>query len=93
MKKISSIILLSTIILAFTSCGGSGSASFKSAVEDISIPCVANPSSNDFDRYITLNSGDKIVNDTPDAKVTTYHNANGEKKVCLNSGKAHIVRK
>ncbi|MFK2823125.1 hypothetical protein ACOJTA_09455 [Malaciobacter sp. WC5094] len=97
MKKIYSIVLLIAVALGFTACGGGGgsSSSFKNAIVDINVTCVASPSSNDFDTYITLYSGDKIVNDEPGTQVTTYHNINGEKKVCLvaNSGKAHIVRK
>lgn len=96
MKKIYSIILLIVVALNFTACGGGGgSSSFKQEIVDISINCVANPTSNDFDTYITLNSGDKIVNDDVGAQVTIYHDIDGVKKVCLveNTGKAHIVRK
>lgn len=93
MKKIYSIILLIAVSLNFTACGGGGGdASFKNAVIDINISCVLAPTSNDFNSYLTLYSGDEIVNDEPNTLVTTYHNINGEKKVCLNSGKAHIVR-
>lgn len=93
MKKIYSIVLLIAVALGFTACGGGGGSSFKNAIIDINVACVASPSSNDFDTYITLYSGDEIVNDEAGTLVTTYHNINGEKKVCLNSGKAHIVRK
>lgn len=94
MKKIYSIILLIAVSLNFTACGGGGGgdSSFKNAIIDINISCVLAPTSNDFDTYISLNSGDEIINDEPNTLVTTYHNINGEKKVCLNSGKAHIVR-
>lgn len=94
MKKLISIILPIIVAIGFTACGGGGGgdSSFKQETIAITISCVATPSSNDFASYITLNSGDEIVNDSADANVTTYHNVGGEKKVCLNSGSAHIVR-
>lgn len=96
MKKLISIILPIIVAIGFTACGGGGggdsSFSNKEQIIVITIACVASPSSNDFASYITLNAGDEIVNDSADANVTTYHNVGGEKKVCLNSGSAHIVR-
>lgn len=90
MKKILSILTAMIIALTFTSCGDE--SSFKKGIVDITIACVQSPSSNDFVSYVTLESGDLIVNDEVGTNVTTYHNVNGEKKVCLNSGKAHIIR-
>lgn len=92
-KRIIHLGLVTITAITLTACGGGGGSSFKNEIIDINISCVASPSSNDFDMYITLYSGDQIVNDEAGTLVTTYHNINGEKKVCLNSGKAHIVRK
>lgn len=96
MKKLISIILPIAIAISFTACGGGGGgdASFSDSDKTvaITIACVASPSSNDFANYVTLNSGDTIVNDAPNTNVSTYHTVGGEKKVCLNSGAAHILR-
>lgn len=90
--KIMIVTLLSTI--AFTACGGGDNASFSNSetLIDITIPCETTPDSNDISSYITLNSGDVIVKDTNDTKISIYHDVNGTKKVCLTSGSAHIIR-
>ncbi|XPV67832.1 MAG: hypothetical protein ACNI25_10960 [Halarcobacter sp.] len=94
MKKISIIVLSILSSIVFTACGGGGGdSSFKQTIVDITVTCVASPTSTDFDTYNTLYTGDTVVNDQPGTTVTTYHNINGETKVCLNTGAAHIVRK
>lgn len=100
MKKIISIILPITIAIVFTACGGGGGDSSFSNNSNgtsnnipINIPClVGNISINDFSSYLTLNSGDEILKNDDSTVVTIYHNVSGEKKVCLNSGSAYIVR-
>lgn len=102
MKKIISIILPITIAIVFTACGGGGGdSSFSNNSNNtstsnnipINIPClVGNISINDFASYLTLNSGDQVLKNDDSTVVTIYHNISGEKKVCLNSGSAYIVR-
>lgn len=98
MKKIISIILPITIAIVFTACGGGGGDSSFSNNSNrntipINIAClVGNISINDFASYLTLNSGDEVLKNDDSTVVTIYHNISGEKKVCLNSGSAYIVR-
>jgi len=93
MRKILLIGLSILTSIVFTACGGGGGgSSFKQAIVDITVTCVAVPAANDFDTYVTLYPGDTVVNDQPGTNVSTYHNINGETKVCLNSGAAHVVR-
>lgn len=44
------------------------------------------------DDYIALQSGDTITKEESNTSIITYHDVNGIKKVCLNYGKATIVR-
>lgn len=92
---IKTVTFLTIIITSFTACGGGGSSSSFENSETlipITIACVTNPTSTDIDLYETLNSGDVIIKDTSDAVVSIYHDVLGNKKVCLVSGIAHIVR-
>lgn len=88
---IKTVTFLTIIITSFTACGGGGSSSSFENSETlipITIACDTNP----IDLYETLNSGDVIIKDTSDAVVSIYHDVLGNKKVCLVSGIAHIVR-
>ncbi len=71
-----------------------GGASFTEASQKIpiTIECKTTPSAANIDAYVTLQSNDTIVKDDSNTSVSIYHNTNGNKKVCLNSGTAHIVR-
>lgn len=89
------------IALGFSACGGGGGGSDSSFENsngqiqiDISIPCETNPSANDIDSYITLQSDDTISY-SGDVTVITYHDSDGVKKVCKDknsTGSAYILR-
>lgn len=91
MKKFNYIFVIA-IAFFINACGGDGSSAFTQETIDINVSCVTSPSSSDIDTYLTLESGDSIVKDEDGTVVSTYHNSDGDKKVCLNSGKAHIVK-
>ena len=91
------ILSLSIITLLFSACGGGGGsdASFSNAEQkiDINETCITTPTSSDISNYITLESGDTIIKDADNTVISTYHDVNGTKKVCLVSGSAYILRK
>lgn len=93
-KAIKSTIILSIITLSMTACGGGSDASFSNAQKkiDINISCITTPSSLDIDSYITLISADTIVKAEDNTTIKTYHDVNENKKVCLVSGSAYILR-
>ncbi len=96
LKNILKLAFVSTFaITSFTACGGGGSDGSFSDSEtkiDITIACKTTPSATEIDSYITLNSGDTIVKTTPSTTISTYHDTNDVKKVCLVSGSAYILR-
>lgn len=96
MKKIISLVLLVSAAVNFTACSSDGGAGFKNAEQIISIDiaCATNPDATDLSTYIPLLSGDVIVQEEEDNTViSTYHDVDGNKKVCLVSGKAYLIRK
>lgn len=92
MIKKYNLFLLILAALFINACGGDGDSSFEQEKVNIS-ECIDNPTSTIIDNYEKLNSGDSIVQDISSSQVTTYHSLDGVKRVCLNSGKAHIIRK
>ncbi|MGB5792890.1 hypothetical protein [Poseidonibacter sp.] len=93
MKRIMPIILLIAIAINFTACGGGGGgdSSFKQETEKITM-CVTNATPTDIANYLTLNSGDTIVDDEPTSIIKEDNTLGISRKVCLVSGSAHIVR-
>jgi len=94
MKNIVSIITFTFITMGFNACGNGGDASFKDGLIKIpvTIECVQSPTTTDIDTYISLQGGDTIVKDEDNTTISTYHDTDGVKKICLVSGSAHIVR-
>ena len=92
MKKIIITLTLIFTSLWFNSCGGGGSGGASVTQIQITVACVTSPTLTDIDAYITLLSGDTIVKDEDNTTISTFHDIDGVKKVCLVSGSAHIVR-
>lgn len=85
------VYLLSAIVaLTFTACGGGSSADFEGTSTSISV--VDCNSSTDITDYTELLSGDVIVKDESPTEISTYHDIDGNKRVCVDIGAAHIVR-
>lgn len=83
------------LALFFAACGGGGdSASFDGNSTgnqiDINVTCTT-PAT--ISSYIALVSGDVIVQTGSNTTIETYHDINGDKRVCLVSGSAYILRK
>ncbi|QOY52288.1 hypothetical protein [Candidatus Sulfurimonas baltica] len=95
MKNITAIITFVLLTIGFNACsGGGGDASFENGqtIIPVSIACITAPDENDIATYETLLSGDAIVKDDVNTTVSIYHDVDGNKKICLVSGVAHIVR-
>jgi hypothetical protein len=91
-KTVSLIIMLLSS-LSFTACGGGSSADGFSgnSYEEINIS-KACTSPDVLSEYITLKSADQIVKDEEGTNISILHDEAAVKKVCLNSGVAHINR-
>jgi len=96
MKKSYLLVLLLGIGFGITGCGNSNIDGFEesnSSIEvekiELGIACTTPATFND---YIKLQSADKIVKDEENSIIRLYHDQNNLKRVCLQSGKAHIER-
>jgi hypothetical protein len=90
--KIATLSLLTLLSLSFTACGGgSDDASFANSetLIDVDVNCTT-PAT--ISTYITVNSGDVIVKKEDNTTISIYHDVNGTKKVCLESGSAYIIQ-
>jgi hypothetical protein len=91
-------LIATSITIGLTACGGGGGGGSDASFADaetlipIDVNCTANPTQLDIDSYITLNSGDVIVKDEENTTISTYHDIDGNKKVCRVTGSAHIIR-
>ena len=94
--KILTLMSITSLVLLLSGCGGGGDSSFKNATSTstiaITVACKTTPSALDIDTYETLLSNDTVVKDDSNTTVSIYHDSNGNKKVCLVNGSAHIVR-
>lgn len=84
------IISISLIALFFSACGDD--AHFKN--ETIQIDVIRCDTANAVipDDYISMYTGDVLVSETDDTVVTTYHDINEIKKICVDSGSAYLER-
>lgn len=87
--RILTYILTVITALFLSACGD---AHFKNEETKIAVIDCDTAVANIPDDYTTMNSGDVLVNEVANTVVTTYHDINGVKKVCTDSGKAHLVR-
>lgn len=76
--------------LTFTACG-SGDADF-SGTSGSTVSIVDCNSSTVVTDYTPLQSADVVVQDDNNTIVNTYHDIDGNKRICVDSGSAHIVR-
>lgn len=74
--------------MSFMACGGS---SEKNATNNVNISQHCGTSDN-LSQYIEVKSGDQIIKEDNTTDFTIFHDRNGQKRVCLHSGKASIKR-
>lgn len=95
MKKNYLLIILLGIGLGLSGCGngvdGFQESNETVAVEKIGITITCTTPATLSD-YIELKSGDTIVKDEESSIIKLYHDENNLKRVCLQSGKAHVER-
>jgi hypothetical protein len=94
MKKVIQISLLFLTITSFIACNGGDNSHFKNAEEKIDITnCVSSPTITDIDNYETIEGGDVIIKKEDNTTISTYHDVDNVKKICVESGSAYILRK
>ena len=84
MKHIKLLINITLIALFLSACGDDGKGSFDTGSQQITV--------TSCETYITLQSNDLLVKDTANTSVKIVHDGNNNKKVCVVSGSAHIIR-
>jgi len=89
------LIIIATLLMS--GCGDDNDANFITTEQKITltdIPCKTTTDLNvdDLDSYITLLSGDEIIEEESDSEVIIYHNIDGTRSICLASGSAYILR-
>lgn len=93
--KIVNSLIITFVAISFIACGGSNNNNAEgfdgNSYEKINVSksCTT---PDTIEEYISLKSGDQIFKDDEGTKVSILHDENSVKKICLNSGKAHIVR-
>lgn len=90
MKKIITCISVIAAISFFTACSGGGDANYGGTSTKVTI--VDCNSSLVISDYTTLESGDTIIKDEDNTTVSTYHDIDGNKTICILSGSAYILR-
>lgn len=89
MKKTYFLANLSLIALLFSACGGGGGdASYDSG--NTKIPVIN--CNNQTPVFTTIEEKDLLVKEESSTEVTIIHSTNGEKKVCVLLGSAHLLR-
>lgn len=85
-------LVISSIVLALllSACGGAGSsdASFDSGNKKIAV--IACNTTTPV--YTDIETGDLLGKEVTPTNVTIIHDTNGNKKVCVVSGSAHLLR-
>jgi len=89
-KKLITTAVIGTIIIGFSACSDDGQ--FKNAQDKIFITDCNQTGVVIPDGYISMLSGDTLVQEANNTVVTTYHDINGTKKVCADSGIAYLIR-
>ena len=85
-------------LLIFTSCSkdhnNNVDVNTSTSQEQIAVNvnCITPITQDAIDTYITMLSGDILVEDANDTVVQTYLDTDGTKKICRVSGNAHLIR-
>ena len=89
MKKYLMIIIALSSTVFFTACGGGGTSDGGGSTQ-ITVAACETP--DVIANYTLLQSGDTIVKDEASTVINTFHDVDGNKRICVSSGSAHILR-
>ena len=90
-KNLIAVSAIVVFTLGFSACSDNGhfnDAQSKLAIIDCNDSAVVITP----DDYTTMLSGDVLIQEATNTVVTTYHDVNGTKKVCTDSGIAYLIR-
>lgn len=92
MKKINITLITSLLTLILSGCGGGGGGSSDASFDtgDTKIPVVI--CNNTTPIFTNIEVGDLLVKETSSTLVNIVHDSNNNKKVCVISGAAHLLR-
>ena len=87
------IIAVAGAALIFGACSDSESSPVAGTTNvAIDVNCISSATAADLDIYVTTLPGDTIVKDEENTTINIVLSSEAVKKVCLESGAAHIVR-
>ena len=96
-KNILATTLTMLVMVSLSACGGGSgdNANFSNAEQKIVIDvnCSTPITTVLINSYISMISGDVLVQAGNNTIVEIYHNTNGTKKVCLAGGSAYLIRR
>lgn len=95
LKDIFYVATLTVVTAVFIGCSDGGSdAHFSDAEQKIQIiDCNDTNVTTIPDDFTTMVSNDTIIKNVTPTVITTYHDINGIKKVCVDTGSAYLLRK
>ena len=92
-SKIVVTIGLTVLALIMSACTADDTTGeYRDTKVAINVACIANPTAAEIDSYVTTLTGDTITQDETGTTIDVILDSNGVKKVCIDSGSAHIVR-
>eukprot|EP00767_Chilomastix_cuspidata_P008293 gnl/Chilomastix_cuspidata/9460.p2 GENE.gnl/Chilomastix_cuspidata/9460~~gnl/Chilomastix_cuspidata/9460.p2 ORF type:complete len:103 (+),score=5.65 gnl/Chilomastix_cuspidata/9460:29-337(+) len=100
MKIILKYLSICIIVLSFASDGGGGGSSSSSDggtdtpddnTDSTKTEIVSCLDSSNIEEYTSLQSDDEIVKDSEETVISIYHDSDGNKKICVESGSAYIL--
>ena len=91
-KLIIASMILGYTLFWFTSCGNNTNCSTTNNIAIESITIGSCDASQDIDSYTTYQDGDNIVVDSQSVTTNKYFGTDGNQKICLESGLAHLER-
>jgi len=92
-KNVLATMLTTLVTISFSACSDNGNFSNAETKIAIDVNCSTPVTTTLINSYITMLSGDVLVQAENNTIVETYFDANSTKKICLVSGNAYIIRK
>lgn len=90
MNRLYKYLLISILAIFLSACGGDGSSAVFYGNNTDSTKIVFCSTTTNIQEYTLLKDNDIIVKETEETVISIYHNSNGEKLVCVESGSAFV---